>query len=165
MIAFISRPGDHSFVGIYRLVTKTVDFIETSMDNDTYPAWSPDGSQLAYIRIPNMNNLIPFVPVREGNPWSIRLYDIGTGKAKELWKASAAVAVLFLVIFRRKRIYCGGSKDGKLLFPYEKDGWQHLYELDINSGKIKLVTPGNGEIENVTASVDRRTVYYTTNIR
>ena len=71
MIAFTSNRGDHSFIGVYHLDTKNVSFAETSMDNDTYPTWSPDGKQLAYIRIPNMNDIIPVVPVREGNPWSI----------------------------------------------------------------------------------------------
>jgi dipeptidyl aminopeptidase/acylaminoacyl peptidase len=164
MIAFVSNRGDHAFIGIYRFTTKTVDFIETSLDNDTYPVWSPGGTQLAYIRIPNMNNIIPFVPVREGNPWSIRLYDIATGKTKELWKASSGRgSVLFTDIPTEENLLWWIEGD-KLLFPYEKDGWQHLYELDISNGKIKLLTPGNGEIENVTVSEDRRTIYYTTNI-
>ena len=96
MIAFTSDRGDHSFIGIYHLNTKTVSFVETSMDNDTYPVWSPDNKQLAYIRIPNMNGVIPFVPVREGNPWSIRSFDIQSGKTKELWKASAGKGSIFL---------------------------------------------------------------------
>ena len=164
MIAFVSNRGDHSFIGVYRFSTKTVDFVETSLDNDIYPVWSADGNQLAYIRIPNMNNIIPFVPVREGNPWSIRSYDVATGKAKELWKASAGRgSVLFTDIPTEENLLWWIEGD-KLLFPYEKDGWQHLYELDINSGKIKLLTQGNGEVENVTVSADRRTIYYTTNI-
>ncbi len=164
MIAFVSNRGDHSFIGIYRFVTKTIDFIETSMDNDSYPVWSPDGTQLAYIRIPNMNKVIPFVPVKEGNPWSIRLYDIGTSEAKELWRASAGHGSVLFTDIPTEENLLWWLESGNLLFPYEKDGWQHLYELDINNGKIKLITPGNGEIENVTVSADRRTVYYTTNI-
>ncbi|HEV8504041.1 MAG TPA: prolyl oligopeptidase family serine peptidase [Chitinophagaceae bacterium] len=164
MIAFVSNRGDHSFIGIYRFLTKTVDFVETSMDNDTYPVWSPDGNQLAYIRVPHMNNAVPFIPVREGNPWSIRLYDIATGTAKELWRASAGRGSAFFNDIPTEENLLWWLEGGRLLFPYEKDGWQHLYELDINEGKIKLITPGNGEIENVTVSPDRRTVYYTTNI-
>jgi len=164
MIAFVSDRGDHSFIGIYRFATKTADLVETSMDHDIYPVWSPDGGQLAYIRIPNMNNVIPFVPVREGNPWSIRLYDLATGRAKELWKASPGRgSVLFNDIPTEENLLWWLAGD-KLLFPYEKDGWQHLYQLNINNGNIKLLTPGNGEIENVTVSTDRATVYYTTNI-
>jgi len=164
MIAFVSNRGDHSFIGIYRFTTKTVDFIETSMDNDTYPVWSPDGKQLAYIRIPNSNNVIPFVPVREGNPWSIRSYDVATGNTKELWKASAGRGSVFFNDIPSDETLLWSLEGGRLLFPYEKDGWQHLYELNISDGKIKLLTPGSGEIENVTVSADRGTVYYTTNI-
>ena len=32
------------------------------------------------------------------------------------------------------------------------------------TGISKLLTPGDGEIENVTLSEDRKTIYYTTNI-
>jgi len=63
-LAFVSNRNDHAFIGIYHFTTKSVAYVETSMDQDVYPAWSTDGKQLAYIRIPNMNNVIPFVPVR-----------------------------------------------------------------------------------------------------
>ena len=164
MIAFTSDRGDHSFIGIYHLNTKSVSFAETSMDNDTYPVWSPDNKQLAYIRIPNMNGVIPFVPVREGNPWSIRSFDIQSGKTKELWKASAGKGSIFLndiPVEENLLWWCAGDQ---LVFPYEKNGWQHLYSLNINTGVSKLLTPGDGEIENVTLSDDRKTIYYTTNI-
>src|SRR5678815_4887910 len=100
--------------------------------NDTYPVWSPDSKQLAYIRIPNMNNIIPFVPVREGNPWSIRTFDIQSGKTKELWKASAGKGSVFLndiPVEENLLWWCAGDQ---LIFPYEKNGWQHLYSLNIS---------------------------------
>jgi dipeptidyl aminopeptidase/acylaminoacyl peptidase len=164
MIAFTSNRGDHSFIGIYYLNTKTVNFVETSMDNDTYPVWSPDSKQLAYVRIPHMNNIIPFVPVRDGNPWSIRLFDIQSGKTKELWRASAGKGSVFLTdipVEENLLWWCAGDQ---LVFPYEKEGWQHLYSLNISTGSTNLLTPGDGEIENVTLSEDRKTIYYTTNI-
>ncbi len=164
MLAFVSDRGNHSFVGIYSFVSGTVNFIETSMDNDSYPVWSPDGKQLAYIRIPNMNDVIPFVPVREGNPWSIRMLDVASGKTKELWKASAGRGSVLYTDIPTEENLLWWAQDDQLVFPYEKDGWQHLYALNINSGKTKLLTPGSGEIENVTVSGDRKFIYYTTNI-
>lgn len=164
MIAFESSRGNHSFIGIYSFVTKTVNFIETSLDNDTYPVWSPDGKRLAYIRIPHMNNVIPFVPVRESNPWSIRILDVSSGKTKELWKASPGKGSVFYNDIPTEENLLWWTGDDQLMFPYEKDGWQHLYKLNINGGQVKLLTPGNGEIENVTVSADRKSIYYTTNI-
>ena len=164
MIAFISDRGDHSFIGIYYLNTKKVSFTETSMDNDTYPVWSPDSKALAYIRIPNMNNIIPFIPVRESNPWSIRLFDVQSGNTKEIWKASAGRGSVFLNDIPTEDNLLWWCDGDQLVFPYEKEGWQHLYSLNINSGITKQLTPGNGEIENVTLSQDRKTIYYTTNI-
>lgn len=42
MIAFVSDRDDHSFIGVYQLNSKSVRFIETSIDSDLSPAWSPD---------------------------------------------------------------------------------------------------------------------------
>lgn len=163
-LAFVSDRGDHSFVGIYDFTKKSVAFAEASMDKDCYPVWSPDGKKLAYFRIPNMNDLIPFVPVREGNPWSIRMVELESGKVKELWKAVPGKGSVLFTDIPTGEDLLWWVDGNQLLFPYEKDGWQHLYKLDLSSGKIKLLTPGNGEIENVTISDDRRTIYYTTNI-
>jgi dipeptidyl aminopeptidase/acylaminoacyl peptidase len=111
-----------------------------------------------------MNDLIPFVPVREGNPWSIRMLDVETGVITELWKASAGKgSVLFTDIPTEENLLWWTGND-QLLFPYEKDGWQHLYTLDVPTGTTKLLTPGDGEIENVKVSTDGKNIYYTSNI-
>lgn len=164
MLAFVSGRGDHSFVGIYHFTTKKVDFVETSIDRDVYPAWSPDGKQLAWIRIPNKNNNLPFTPEREHNPWSIRILDLQTGKTSECWRADKGRgSVLFDGIPTEENLLWWAANN-QLIFPWEKDGWQHLYALDLGSGSVRLLTPGKGEVENVTFNPGRQTLYYTTNI-
>jgi Tol biopolymer transport system component len=108
VIAFVSSRGDHSFIGMYRFATKTVAFTETSFDNDTYPAWSSDGTRLAYVRVPNMNNIIPFVPVREGNRGVYDCMILQQEPQKNYGKLRPGAAVFFLPIFLRKKIYYGG---------------------------------------------------------
>ncbi len=95
-IAFVSNRVDHSFIGLYHLDNKAVSFVETSIDLDVSPVWSPNGKQIAYLRVRNIHNQLPFTPVRESNPWSIRVFDIQSGKANEVWSASRGIgSVLF----------------------------------------------------------------------
>jgi dipeptidyl aminopeptidase/acylaminoacyl peptidase len=43
-IAFVSNRVDHSFIGIYDVRTRAVKFLSPSVDHDTSPTWSPDGT-------------------------------------------------------------------------------------------------------------------------
>lgn len=163
-IAFISNRGDHSFIGIYDMITKTVSYPDPSVDKDVEPAWSPDGKWIAYIRTPNTKDRLPFTEKRTGSPWSIRLLNVENGTAKEIWKAVAGQgSVLSSELPVTDNLLIWGADD-HLVFPSEKDGWLHLYSLNIQTGKNNLLTPGDGEVENVIISGDRKSIIYTTNI-
>ncbi|WP_332910378.1 hypothetical protein [Algoriphagus boritolerans] len=43
-----------------------------------------------------------------------------------------------------------------MIFQSYEDGWQHLYSMDILSGKIQILTPGDYMIEQVKMSSDRK---------
>src|SRR4051812_20169947 len=51
-IAFVSDRGDHSFIGLYDVKTRTVTFPFPGVDRDAAPTWSPDGKRLAFTRRP-----------------------------------------------------------------------------------------------------------------
>ncbi len=87
-LTFISNRGDHAFVGVYNILTKTLNYPDPSVDLDGAPVWSPDGNSIAFIRTPNHKDRLPFTEARKGSPWSIRLLNIVTGKAKQIWKAA-----------------------------------------------------------------------------
>ena len=163
-IAFISNRSDHSFVGIYDMITKTINYPDPSVDKDVEPVWSPDGKWIAYIRTPNTKDRLPFTEKRTGSPWSIRLLNVENGTSKEIWKAASGQgSVLSGELPVTDNLLLWGADDN-IVFPSEKDGWLHLYSLHIKNGNTHLLTPGDGEVENVILSNDKKEIIYTTNI-
>jgi dipeptidyl-peptidase 4 len=51
-IAFVSDRVDHSFVGVYDVRTRALEFMAPGVDHDTSPRWSPDGTHIAFVRRP-----------------------------------------------------------------------------------------------------------------
>jgi dipeptidyl-peptidase 4 len=51
-VAFVSRRGDHTLIGVYDVAARKVAWVSPSVDHDTSPTWSPDGKRLAFIRRP-----------------------------------------------------------------------------------------------------------------
>jgi len=51
-VAFVSDRGDHSFLGIYDVKTRTVTFPFPGVDRDAAPSWSADGKRFAFSRRP-----------------------------------------------------------------------------------------------------------------
>lgn len=164
MLAFVSQREDHAFIGLYDFRNQQVRYLETSIDHDGHPAWSPDGSSLAWIRVPNLHKRLPFTPVRRSNPWSIRVHTLRTGQTREAWKADTGRGSLFLDEIPVAENLLWWVAGNRLVFPWEKDGWQHLYALNLDNGKTTLLTPGEGEVENVSIAPGGTAIAYTTNI-
>ena len=159
-LAFVSRRGDHSFVVVYNMERKSLVYLDPSVDNDSEPAWSPDGRQVAFLRIPARDELI-FGPRRTGPPWSIHVADAATGQGHEVWRADTGRGSVFHRIVADYQIFWGAGDN--LIFPWERDGWTHLYSLPAAGGAAKLLTPGDFEVEFVSLSPDRRQLVFASN--
>ncbi len=160
--AFVSNRRDHSFIGIYAPNTKVLRYLDPSVDHDSNPVWSPDGSQIAYTRTPTVSRIYAFVPHRSGQPWSIRISDLKTNSARELFHADPGPGSIWHPIVGESQV--SWAADNRIVFPWEKNGWCHLYSLPAEGGMPKELTPGEGEVEHVVMSQDGKTVYYSTNI-
>ncbi|NIO06639.1 MAG: hypothetical protein GTO40_01135, partial [Deltaproteobacteria bacterium] len=44
--------GDHSYIGIYTFSDGSLKLLDPTLDRDSNPVWSPDGKQLAFLRMP-----------------------------------------------------------------------------------------------------------------
>ncbi len=160
-LAFTSNRGDHAFVGVYDLAAKSIRWLDPSYDRDGAPAWSPDGARIAFVRIPAGFDPPLFGPFREFRPWSIRVADARSGAAREIWRATAGAGSVPRQLEGRSLLWAAGDR---LVFPWERDGWSHLYSVAAAGGDAVLLTPGDGEVEYLTLSADRRSVLYNANI-
>jgi dipeptidyl aminopeptidase/acylaminoacyl peptidase len=160
-LAFVSGRGDHSFIGIYDVTGKTLRWVAPSVDHDDDPVWSPDGKRLAFVRQPNNSRITLFYSERSGHPWSILVADAATGEAKTVWRAREGTGSVFFEMIAENQILWGAGD--RLVFPWEGDGWIHLYSVPGTGGEATLLTPGDFEIENVILTPDRREVLFNSN--
>ncbi|HSS78864.1 MAG TPA: prolyl oligopeptidase family serine peptidase [Thermoanaerobaculia bacterium] len=160
-LAFVSDRGDHGFVGVYDLGSKTVRWMAPSVDSDLEPAWSPDGSRVAFLRIPASSKVTLFHANPSSEPWSILVADVLTGQARTVWHADPGPGSAFAEMVAANQILWAAGD--RLIFPWEKDGWLHLYSVPASGGKATLLTPGDFEIETVNLTPDRRQVVFNSN--
>ncbi len=160
-LAFVSGRGDHSFVGVYDRDSKTIAWLDPSVDRDNNPVWSPDGERVAFIRLPASSLRGMFGPRRTAQPWSIRVADVETGQGREIWRADEGPGSAFRNVVASNQIFW--SEGDHIVFPWEKDGWTHLYTVPVSGGNAEILTPGAFEVEYVTMHADRRTIFYNSN--
>jgi dipeptidyl aminopeptidase/acylaminoacyl peptidase len=161
MLAFASSRGDHSFIGVYNLGEHTVRYLDPSVHGDGSPAWSPDSRHIAFIRVPNERQRLPFAPRRTALPWSIRVVDVGTGRGRAVFTADKGNGSAFRGVVAENQLFWGAGDN--LVFPWELDGWTHLYSVPAGGGRAQLLTPGEFDVEHVFLSADGREVLFSSN--
>ena len=168
MLAFANGRGDHSFIGIYDLTAampaKQVRYLDPSVDRDSEPVWSRDGKQLAFIRVPATREASAFGPRRTGAPWAIRVANVQSGTSREIWKSDEGAGSAFRDVVSDDQIFW--SADNRIVFPWEKDGWTHLYSIAAtgpDKQKAIVLTPGEFEVEHVSLTPDGNQIAYSSN--
>jgi dipeptidyl aminopeptidase/acylaminoacyl peptidase len=158
-LAFVSERGDHSFVGVYDIAAASMRYLDASIDTDSEPVWSPDSRQVAFVRRAAGGR--EWGPHRTATPWSIRMADAATGQGREVWKADPGPGSAFRGLGSDQQLFWADG--GRLVFPWERDGWLHLYSIPATGGKPTLLTPGAFEVEHATLAPGGREIVYSSN--
>jgi dipeptidyl aminopeptidase/acylaminoacyl peptidase len=175
LLAFISHRHEanqpsHSRLALYTLEARgdlpahTLRFLDPSTSDDSAPAFSPDGQQIAWLRS-------PFVQPREfaanrtsPNPWSIQLADVATIATRTLFSPvpNKPGSVLPHLAEGEPRLFFAANN--AIDFYSEADGWVHLYQIHIQGDPcVGWLTPGSFEVEGATLSTDRHYLVYSSN--
>jgi dipeptidyl aminopeptidase/acylaminoacyl peptidase len=160
-LAFVSRRSDHSLIGAYALASKKLSYMQPSTNYDSGPAWSPDSQSIAFLRIPSTKDAQMFEAKRTGEPWSILIAQVDTGNGHEIWKSFTGRGSAYWQIVAENQIFWVAGD--QIVFPWEADGWNHLYSVSISGGAPTLLTPGLFEVEYVSISPDRKSLVYSSN--
>jgi dipeptidyl aminopeptidase/acylaminoacyl peptidase len=165
-LAFVSSRGDHNFVGVYDWSNKTLRYLDPSVDRDSNPVWSRDGKRIAFMRVPASREAFAFGPERAGAPWSIRVAEVEAGTSHEIWRADEGKGSVRRGVVADNQLFWGAND--RLIFPWEKDGWTHLYSISVAAGTARSqpptpLTPGEFEVEHVTMTADGSEVIYSSN--
>src|SRR6185369_12487587 len=140
LLAFVSDRDNHSFIGVYDPSARTLRYPDPSVDRDSEPVWSPDSKQIAFIRIAASRDAMVFGPKRTAEPWSIRVANISEGGGRQVWRAEEGRGSAFHAAVAGNQIMWGA--DDRLVFPWEREGWQHLYSVPLAGGAATQLTPG-----------------------
>ncbi len=159
-LAFTSDRGDHAYVGVFDPADRSVTWLDPGLDRDGSPVWSPDGTEIAFLRIPNERRRLPFEPARAGLPWSLRVADAVTGAGREVWRADEGRGSVFHGVAGPQIVWMATND---LVFPWERDGWTHLYAVASGGGPARLLTPGAFEVEEVRPAPDRSWIAFSSN--
>jgi dipeptidyl aminopeptidase/acylaminoacyl peptidase len=192
-LAFISRRREinqpaHSYLALYSLTTHTLTFPGPSTGDDSAPAWSPDGKQLAWLRAPFIDTPEFALNRISPNPWSIEMLDLAptspiyeessrperseaerpavgtTHASRTLYSPEPNKRGSVLPVPDDEAPYLLWTAAKRIIFFSEADGWDHLYSLDPWTLKPPtLLTPGNYEVENATVDQSRSTIYFASN--
>ena len=160
-LAFVSGRGDHSFIGVFDVAATSLRYLDPSIDLDNNPGWSPDGTRIVFTRIPATRENFSFAPRREALPWSIRVADVASGRASEIWKADTGPGSVFQGVNTPQQLMWAAGD--RIVFPWERDGWIHLYSVPAAGGTAAPLTPGNFEVEHVAMSPDGERIIYSSN--
>ncbi len=148
-LAFVSRRGAHSFVGVYDFAARTVHYLDPSVDRDGWPVFRADSGAVAFVREPPVLRPYLFVPRREGYPWSVRAVELGEdgapGAAREVFRALPGRGSVFSATASADQLHW--TADDRILFPWEREGYRHYYAVPAGGGEPEALTAGAFEIE------------------
>lgn len=160
-LLFVTNRTDHSIIGVYTNVATPIKWIAASFYRDNSPHWSPDGSQIVFVRRPGAGGAPDSLLAKKHQTWDIYTADIATNKQTLVWKAPATLRGSVPTTHGGTNLQWAANN--RIVFLSYQDGWPHLYSVPAIGGTPLLLTPGNFMCEHITLSSDKKYLTFSAN--
>lgn len=158
-VAFVSDRDDHSFIGVYHMDEERIQWIAPGVDRDMSPVWLPDGTRLAYIRVPGAKKDELF-NLTGGWKFSIRVADIETQNVETIWTSPSDDGG-FAQYYPQHPLRW--AAEDRIVFYSEHKDWMHIYSIKADGTGLTDLTPGEAEAEQSELSKDGKMLYFSSN--
>ncbi len=155
-VLFTSDRGDHSFIGVFSLISKTIKWIAPDVTQDQLPVWSPDSKSIAFIRMPGtkIGELENFTT---GTSFTLMVAEVESGILKSIWK-SPGLDGGFAQSYSANPI--AWTSTNRILVHSEHTGWNHVFSINPDGSDLKDITPADGEVESFVVDPTGQNIYF-----
>lgn len=150
-LAFVSYRDDHSFIGIFRDTSTSIQWIAPSFDYDHSPRWSPDGQKLAFVRQEGKGGVPDSLLASIPDPYALLIAEVSTGQVTEIWHSPRTMRGS--IPTTQGGVNLHWTKDYLVFLSY-MDGWPHLYRINPDGESLTCLTPGDFMTEYISVSPD-----------
>ena len=159
-LVFVCNRSDHSYIGIYTDQKTPIQWLMPSFSRDIMPSWSPDGSEITFVRLPGVGSETDAILSRKHQPWAIWKVKVTDGKGTQIYKAPETIMGSYPQMEGGANLMWAINR---IVFTSYQDGWPHLYSINPDGTDQKILTPGNFTTENIKLSDDRKTLVFASN--
>ncbi len=159
-LVFVCNRADHSYIGIFADQKTPIQWLLPSFSKDVTPCWSPDGTEIAFVRLPGLGIETDSILSRKHQPWAIWTANVATGKGRQIYKAPETIRGSFPLMEGGANLMWANER---IVFTSYQDGWPHLYSMNTDGSDQKILTPGNFTVENIALSNDKKALVFASN--
>jgi dipeptidyl aminopeptidase/acylaminoacyl peptidase len=161
LVAVVGR-HDHSLTAVLDVkdgALQGIHYIAPTTDRDLAPRWSPNGNQIAFLRVGGAEEKQPIIPLHS-TAWSLWTADAHTYVASAIWNSGDGLRDSLPPFGPEQLLF---AANGMIVFSSEADGRNHLYSIAATGGAAKLLTPGDYDVEEAVLTADHHSVLMSSN--
>jgi len=159
-ILFASNRGDHSFIGYLNSAQDpAINWVAPSLFRDGEPVWSPDGTQIAFLRLPGLEQG-ELTNLTGGTSFAVMKYSLSGQQAVTLWQSPADDGGFAQYYPSHPLLWPSGNV---ILFYSEHENWMKIYRINADGGVPAALIPGACEIEHQSVGPNSQFIVVSSN--